>query len=43
VITYINPLVAVLVGVLTLGERLSAASLVGLLLILVGSWLSTHT
>jgi drug/metabolite transporter (DMT)-like permease len=43
VITYINPLVAVLVGVLTLGERLSAASLVGLLLILLGSWLSTHT
>jgi drug/metabolite transporter (DMT)-like permease len=41
VITYVNPLVAVLVGVLTLGERLSAASFVGLLLILVGSWIST--
>ena len=41
VITYVNPLVAVIVGVVTLGERLSLVSLVGLGLILVGSWVST--
>jgi len=41
VITYVNPLVAVVVGVLALGERLSPVSVVGLLLILVGSWVST--
>ncbi len=40
VITYVNPLVAVLVGVLALDERLSATSVAGLLLILGGSWLS---
>jgi drug/metabolite transporter (DMT)-like permease len=41
VVTYVNPLVAVVAGVLALGERLGAMSLVGLLLILGGSWLST--
>src|SRR6266581_4575893 len=41
VITYINPLVAVVVGVVALGERLSLVSVVGLGLILVGSWVST--
>jgi len=41
VITYVNPVVAVVVGVLALGERLSPVSVVGLLLILVGSWVST--
>jgi drug/metabolite transporter (DMT)-like permease len=41
VITYINPLVAVVIGVLVLGERLGAMSIAGLLLILGGSWLST--
>jgi drug/metabolite transporter (DMT)-like permease len=42
VITYVNPLVAVVVGVVTLQEHLGAASLAGLLLILGGSWLSTR-
>lgn len=41
VITYINPVVAVLLGVLVLDERLSLGAIVGLVLILVGSWLST--
>ena len=41
VITYVNPLVAVIVGVVTLGERLSLVSVAGLGLILVGSWVST--
>ncbi len=41
VITYVNPLVAVVVGVVALGERLSLVSVVGLGLILVGSWVST--
>ena len=42
VITYLNPLVAVVIGVLALSEHLGVASIVGLLLILGGSWLSTH-
>jgi drug/metabolite transporter (DMT)-like permease len=41
VITYVNPLVAVVLGVLVLGERLGLMSVVGLLAILGGSWLST--
>ena len=41
VITYFNPMVAVLLGVLVLDERLGAASVAGLLLILAGSWLAT--
>jgi drug/metabolite transporter (DMT)-like permease len=41
VITYVNPLVAVVLGVLVLDERLGAMSIVGLLLILAGSWLAT--
>jgi len=41
VVTYVNPVVAVVAGVLTLGEHLSAISVVGLALILVGSWIST--
>jgi drug/metabolite transporter (DMT)-like permease len=41
VITYVNPLVAVLVGVVALGERISAVGILGLLLILAGSWFST--
>ncbi len=43
VITYINPLVAVIVGILVLDERLGAMSVAGLVLILGGSWLSTGT
>jgi len=41
VITYVNPLVAVLGGVLALGEHVGAMSMAGLALILGGSWLST--
>ena len=41
VITYLNPLVAVVLGVAILGERLGPGSLAGLLLILAGSWLAT--
>jgi drug/metabolite transporter (DMT)-like permease len=41
VITYVNPLVAVVLGVLVLDERLGLVSLVGLVAILGGSWLST--
>jgi drug/metabolite transporter (DMT)-like permease len=41
VITYINPVVAVIVGMLVLGERLGAVSMLGLLMILGGSWLAT--
>lgn len=40
-ITYVNPVVAVIVGVLTLHEHVGIMSLVGLLLILGGSWLAT--
>jgi drug/metabolite transporter (DMT)-like permease len=41
VITYINPLVAVVLGVTLLGERPGPSALGGLLLILAGSWLAT--
>jgi drug/metabolite transporter (DMT)-like permease len=41
VITYVNPLVAVLLGVAVLDERLGAASVLGLVAILAGSWLAT--
>ena len=41
VITYVNPLVAVVLGVLVLDERLGAMSLAGLAAILGGSWLAT--
>jgi drug/metabolite transporter (DMT)-like permease len=41
VITYINPVVAVTLGVALLGERPGAGAVAGLLLILAGSWLST--
>lgn len=41
VITYINPLIAVGLGVSLLGERPGAGAVAGLLLILAGSWLST--
>jgi ABC-type uncharacterized transport system permease subunit len=42
VITYVNPLVAVVLGVLVLDERFGAMSVVGLVAILGGSWLSTR-
>ena len=41
VITYVNPAVAVFLGVTLLGESLNPAIVVGFLLIIVGSWLST--
>jgi drug/metabolite transporter (DMT)-like permease len=41
VITYVNPVVAVVLGVLVLNERLGLMSVAALLLILAGSWLST--
>src|SRR3989449_574482 len=41
VITYVNPLVAVLLGVVVLDEHLGPMSVAGLVLILGGSWLST--
>ena len=41
VITYVNPVVAVALGVIVLDERPGAGAVAGLLLILAGSWLST--
>ena len=41
VITYVNPVVAVALGVTLLGERPGVGAVAGLLLILAGSWLST--
>ena len=41
VITYVNPVVAVALGVSFLGEAVTAAAVAGLLLILAGSWLAT--
>lgn len=42
VVTYVNPAVASLVGVGILGESLGVTDLLGLGLILAGSWLATH-
>ena len=42
VITYVNPAIAVLLGVIVLDEHLGAASLAGLALILAGSWIATR-
>jgi drug/metabolite transporter (DMT)-like permease len=41
VITYVNPVIAVALGVAVLDERPGAGAIAGLLLILAGSWLST--
>jgi drug/metabolite transporter (DMT)-like permease len=41
VITYVNPVIAVALGVTLLGERPGAGAVAGLLLILAGPWLST--
>jgi drug/metabolite transporter (DMT)-like permease len=41
VITYVNPLVAVVLGVLILDERFGVTAVAGLLAILGGSWLAT--
>lgn len=42
VVTYINPVVALALGVALLGERPGAGAIAGLILILAGSWLSTR-
>ena len=42
VVTYVNPVVAVVLGMVILGERPRAGAVAGLVLILVGSWLSTR-
>jgi drug/metabolite transporter (DMT)-like permease len=42
VITFINPAVAVLLGMVVLGERFTAGVAVGFPLVLAGSWLSTR-
>ena len=41
VITYINPVVALALGVIVLNESVTTGVIAGLLLILAGSWLST--
>lgn len=41
VITYVNPLVAVIAGVLVLGERPGLGAVAGLVLIIAGSYLAT--
>ncbi len=41
VITFVNPVVAVALGVALLGEGLRPSAVAGLLLVLAGSWLST--
>ncbi|MGH6656096.1 MAG: hypothetical protein ACRDVE_12940, partial [Actinocrinis sp.] len=42
VITFINPAVAVVLGMLVLNERFTAGVAVGFPLVLLGSWLSTR-
>ena len=42
VITYINPVVATLLGVLVLDERLGIGGFIAFALILLGSWLATR-
>src|SRR6185312_16206550 len=41
VITYVNPVVAVALGVALLGEQPGTGAIAGLLLILAGGWLAT--
>ena len=43
VFTYVNPAVATLLGITLLGEPFSVSFLVGLALILVGSWVATRS
>jgi drug/metabolite transporter (DMT)-like permease len=40
-ITYVNPAVAVVLGAVVLGERITLTTLVGFVLIVIGCWLST--
>ena len=41
VVTYVNPVVAVVLGMVILGERPGLGSVIGLVLILAGSWWAT--
>ena len=41
-ITYVNPAVAILAGVIVLGERVTVWTIVGFVLVLAGSWLVTR-
>jgi drug/metabolite transporter (DMT)-like permease len=41
IITYVAPVVAVILGVAVLGEDVGPGAVIGLVLILAGSWLST--
>ena len=41
IITYVNPVVALALGVAILNEQVTTGAVAGLLLILAGSWLST--
>ena len=43
VITYVNPVIALILGVALLGEHPGPGSIGGLILILVGCWLSTRS
>jgi drug/metabolite transporter (DMT)-like permease len=43
VVTYINPAVAALLGVVVLHESFGKGAILGLALILLGSWLGTHS
>jgi len=43
VVTYVNPVVALALGIVFLDERPGLGALLGLALILVGSWLSTRS
>jgi drug/metabolite transporter (DMT)-like permease len=42
VVTYVNPVVAVVLGIVFLGENPGTGAFAGLLLVLVGSWISTE-
>jgi drug/metabolite transporter (DMT)-like permease len=42
VVTYINPVIAVIAGIAVRGEHLGVSGMAGLALILIGSWLSTE-
>jgi drug/metabolite transporter (DMT)-like permease len=42
VITYINPAVAALLGVLVLHEKLGVGGIIAFVLILLGSWFATR-
>lgn len=41
IVTYVNPVIAVLLGIVVLGEAIGPGAVAGLLLILGGSWLAT--